>query len=129
MKLCYAEMHSVLLNLFVVKFQNCTTKAAMFTVFSLKTWLIWNVCFTWTRFSITFTESVHYLKPKSGRQKISLNVNLPLGLYFRCSSMNWHGHRAEMQWRGGGEDIGFCALPSTQRSRRCRTNSLAQREA
>lgn len=39
--------------------------------------------------------------------------------------MNWHGQRADTQWRGaalGGDG------PPTQRSKRWRTNSFAQRE-
>jgi len=37
---------------------------------------------------------------KSGIKKNLRNVNLPLGLCLRWSSMNWQGQRAETQWRG-----------------------------
>lgn len=50
---------------------------------------------------------------KSGIRNNLRNVNLPLGLCLRWSSMNWQGQRAETQWRGGTD------RPVTPLSRSC----------
>lgn len=68
-----------------------------------------------------------HLKLKLGSKKNRLTEHLPRGLYFRCSSMNWQGQRAEMQWRGGAMEKPPRSAPSTDSSRCLRTYSLAQR--
>lgn len=73
-----------------------------------------------------------YLKLKSGIKKNLDNVNLPLGLYFRWSSMNWQGQRAETQWRGGTERPVMLLLRSCEsitKSSLRRTKWRAHREA
>lgn len=85
----------------------------------------------WLHYNYEMTDC-SYFPPKFGIKKNERNINLPLGLYLRWSSINWQGQRAETQCRGGTDKPAMSLLRSCEsitRSSLRRTKWCAHRDA